>query len=94
MNFGIKTHGKHSVIKINCKISTESAEEIRNSFEDLVVYRIHKGLTRIEGCIPWQSAEHFINVLKASTLKYKIETLESELFAVLNPHVEEDDLPF
>jgi hypothetical protein len=93
MNFGIKTHGKHSVIKINCKISYESAEEIYNSFEDLVVYKIHKGLTRIEGCIKWESTEHFMKVLKASILKYKIQTMESELNAVLNPH-EEDDLPF
>ena len=91
MNFGIKTHGKHSIIKINCRINSESRNEIEKNFKDLIIYTINKGLTRIEGCIKYEQTDYFLKILKSSTLKYKIEVMNKELDAILYQY-EEDDL--
>jgi hypothetical protein len=92
MNFGIKSHGKHSVIKLNCRISDHDVNLITDIFPDLVAFTTYKGLKRIEGCLSIQDTDEFRTWIKSSILRYKINTLECELRDVLQP--EQSDIPF
>jgi len=99
MNFGIKSHGKHSVIKLNCRISDHDVNLITDIFPDLVAFTTYKGLKRIEGCLSIQDTDEFRTWIKSSILRHKINTLECELRDVLQPpgifsDIEESDIPF
>lgn len=89
MNFGIKQHGKHAVIKINCKINQSAQNRISNLFSDLCVYEIGKNLTRIEGCLCLDDIQSFRKTLKICILKYKIEQYALE---ILQEKKEYDDI--
>lgn len=51
MKFGITFLGKHAIIKMNAKLTSQERKLLREKFEELNIYEIGANLTRIEGCM-------------------------------------------
>lgn len=52
MKFGISTFGKHTIIKLNCKLTKAERAQLADAYiKELSITEIGKGLTRIEGCM-------------------------------------------
>ena len=90
MKFGIKSHGRHSVIKLNVKIRKEDMIYLLESYEDLYIYEIGKGLTRIEGCLKQEETEFFMDRLKQACIEYKIEELQRQNWDITNKYAVTD----
>jgi hypothetical protein len=106
MNFGFYTLGKHRVIKINCKLCAVERIELEQAYSSLLIKKIGKGLTRIEGCLTEEYdflrfKLHLDCAIKRSKIFYMGEELHQLEQAYRNAEskrwlqiVEEDELPF
>jgi len=79
MKFGITFLGKHTIIKMNCKLTTLERTSLAEAYsEDLTIYEIGKGLTRIEGCM------HHMLYQSSFSYEYKLAVKRSKVsFAML-----------
>ena len=82
LRFGYQDFGNHKLVKINAKITKDSAEKISNSFPDLCI--IHKGNDnyRLEGCIYFNQVFDFDNALKLACIDFKIIALQQKAFEI------------
>ena len=94
MNFGINFHGKHAVIKLNCKLDKDNYEFMYSCYSDVLdifTTEDKKGniRTRFEGCILASEYAEFKLEFDKSIKRTKINKLHKELLDMEASVVEE-----
>jgi hypothetical protein len=82
LRFGYQSFGKHTLIKINAKISSASANKIAERFPNLCILNNGKHGERIEGCLPSKDILDFDDALKLAIIDYKINALQQKAFDI------------
>ena len=68
-NFGFSYIGKWTIVKLNVKLDDASRDHLISLYSDnLTIYKIGKGLTRIEGCLTHCSMQYFMFELDRAKL--------------------------
>ena len=81
MNFGYTSHGHHTIIKLNCKLSETEREEMKHAYgHDLSIIKTHTGLTRIQGCLRHDAMRPFVNQLHLAKLRSKRDFIERDIY--------------
>jgi hypothetical protein len=71
-NFGFSYIGKWTIVKLNVKLDDASRDHLISLYSDnLTIYKIGKGLTRIEGCLTHCSMQYFMFELDRAKLLTK-----------------------
>jgi hypothetical protein len=94
-NFGFSYIGKWTIVKLNVKLDETSRDHLISVYSDnLTIYKISKGLTRIEGCLPSCGMQYFVWELdraklltQQNVIAQQLSTLTSLLYDVPNPEI-------
>lgn len=79
-NFGYKHLGHHVIIKLNCKLSDNELASMEDAYgNNLSIYTIGKGLTRIEGALRQGHMQQFCRDLHIAKLLSKRDFLDMEI---------------
>lgn len=71
-NFGFSHIGKWTIVKLNVKLDDTSRDHLISLYSDnLSIYKIGKGLTRIEGCLTHCSMQYFRFEIERAKLLYQ-----------------------
>lgn len=82
IKFGFSVIGRYTVIKVNCKLSDNQVDKLREIYKDWLTLTDHARGIRVEGVLPEGCVQDFYVELRKAILISKVSKLNAEIDAL------------